>query len=70
MAPQVEKLLTRVDRYVKRSGYAESTVSRLVFLDSKRVEALRGGSRMFPETVEAAQRRLEDLEKSVAERAS
>jgi hypothetical protein len=70
MTPQVEKLVARVDQYVKRSGFAPSTVSRMVFLDGKRLDALRDGSRMFPETVEAAAKRLAALEKKAVERAA
>ena len=60
---QVRALISRVDRFVKRSGLAPSTVSRKVFLDGKRLDELKAGkSRMFSETVAEASKRLDELE--------
>lgn len=62
---QVAALVLRVERFVKRSGLSPKTVSRKVFLDSKRLASLKDGSRMFPETIEEACERLAQLEKKL-----
>jgi len=59
---QLKQLVTRTEAYAKLTGLARSTVSRKVFLDSGRLDDLKNGSRMFPDTMDACSRRLAKLE--------
>jgi hypothetical protein len=59
---QLKQLVTRAEAYAKKAGLAQSTVSRKVFLDSGRLEDLKRGSRMFPDTMDACAKRLAKLE--------
>ena len=56
-------LVTRAERYAKKAGLKLSTVSRKILLDGGRLKDLKTSkSRMFPETLEAAEMRLAKLE--------
>jgi hypothetical protein len=59
---QLKQLVTRAEAYAKVTGLARSTVSRKVFLDSGRLDDLKNGSRMFPDTMDACAKRLAKLE--------
>lgn len=63
MTMTVDALIKRVDKLAKQSGRAESTISRLIFKDGKRVQALREGKRVWPDTLARAERELVALEK-------
>jgi hypothetical protein len=65
MMTQVRELISRVECYAKKAKLKPSTASRKVFLDGGRLKDLKKGSRMFPETMEAAAERLEKLEKEL-----
>lgn len=69
MTQVVRDLIHRVECYAKRAKLKPSTASRKVFLDGGRLKDLKKGSRMFPETIEAASDRLSKLEAEL-ERAS
>jgi sulfate adenylyltransferase subunit 2 len=57
-----QDLLTRAERYAKKSGLTLSTVSGKILLDGSRLREIKEGGRIFPETLEAAFARLEKLE--------
>lgn len=56
-----ELLVIRVEAYARRAGYADTTASRHVFNDGSRLAAIRGKHRMWPETIEAANAKLDEL---------
>lgn len=56
-------LVKRAEAFSKESGYALSTISREILLDGKRIAGLKSGkSRIWPDTLEAASRRLDKME--------
>lgn len=59
---EVHELLARVDAYKKRAGCKDSTASLRIFNDGKRLKSLRKTKRMWPETVVAALKRIDELE--------
>lgn len=60
MTPQ--DLVTRAEQFAKRRGWSLGTVSGKILNDGHRLEELSNGSRMFPETLEAAAAKLAKLE--------
>ena len=65
----VAELLKRVDKLAKQSGRSPKTISMKIFKDSKRIEALRGGARIWPETLRHAAQELRALERALKEKA-
>ena len=56
-------LVKRAEAFAKESGYALSTVSKEILLDGKRIAELKSGkSRIWPDTLEAASKRLDKME--------
>lgn len=62
-------LISRVKAYAGKAGISETTASRLVFNDGKRLASLEKGSRLWPETQEKAETRLTELEAALTEAA-
>lgn len=62
MADDIAALIKRVRAYGKKAGYTDSMASLKVFNDGKRLDELAEGSRMWPETIAAANVRLDELE--------
>lgn len=59
-------LIQRAERYAKQAELKLSTVSRKILLDGSRLKDLKAGkSRMFPETIAAAVKRLDKLEREL-----
>lgn len=59
--------LLRVERYAKKSGKAETTVSRMVFKDGKRLERLRTTGSCTIGLLERANAVLDELEAELDE---
>lgn len=55
-------LVTRAERYARKSGLSLSTVSGKILKDGSRLRELKKGSRIWPETLEKAFRELDSLE--------
>ena len=67
----LKTLLTRADKYAKRAKLRTSTVSRLIFDDGKRIDALKTGkSRCWPDTLQKAADKLASLEASLEREAA
>lgn len=62
MANEKKRLISRVKRYAKKAGCAESVASLRVFNDGKRLSQLESGARIWPETIDAANLTLDKLE--------
>lgn len=56
------ELITRAERYAKKSGLSLTTVSRKILNDGSRLHDLKAGSRIWPETLQSACARLVQLE--------
>jgi len=59
-------LLKRVDEYITLANCEESTASLRIFNDGKRLKTLRARQRMWPETIDAANEKLDQLFRDLA----
>lgn len=67
----VSDIIVRADRIARKKGWKESTVSRHVFKDGKRLKELRTGKcRMFQETIEAVWLEMDRIEDELSNRES
>ncbi len=66
MKPETAALIRRVKAYAKAARIAESSASLRVFNNGMRLKAIQSGSRMWPGTIEAANAKLDELEKELA----
>ena len=66
MKPETAALIRRVKSYAKAAKIAESSASLRVFNNGTRLKAIQSGSRMWPGTIEAANAKLDKLEKELA----
>jgi hypothetical protein len=66
MKPETAALIRRVKAYAKAAKIAESSASLRVFSNGMRLKAIQSGSRMWPGTIEAANAKLDKLEKELA----
>lgn len=60
-----KKLISRVKRYAKSAKCAESVASLRVFKSGGRLAQLEAGSRIWPDTIKAANATLDRLEKDI-----
>jgi len=66
MEAETAALIRRAKRYARAAGIAESSASLRIFNNGMRLKAIQSGSRMWPGTVEAANAKLDQLEKELA----
>ena len=67
----IQRFVARAEKYAKRRDLSLSYVSRLILNDGRRLANLKKGvSRMFPDTLERANKKLDELEAKPVQRVS
>jgi hypothetical protein len=61
MADDITALVKRVKHFAKIAGYTEKTASYHIFNSGKKLNELESGGRMWPESIEAAHAKLDEL---------
>jgi hypothetical protein len=67
MDKNIAGLVKRIRRYAEQMGYSDTTVSFHVLNGGTRLAELEAGGRMWPDTIEAAHARLDELGAEKAE---
>jgi DNA-binding sugar fermentation-stimulating protein len=66
MRTETAALIRRAKRYAKAAKIAESSASLRIFNSGARLKDIQAGSRVWPDTIAAANAKLDELEKELA----